>query len=230
MSKTFMNWSSGKDSAMALHKMIESGQKPELLITTINQETQRIGMHGLRRELLERQAAAIGIPLKIIELSSSLDHEAYNQLMTESCLGLKEEGFSRAVFGDIFLEDLRNYREEQLRSVGLEAIFPLWKEDTSQLIHYFIEKGFKSCIVAAHADHFTEEFVGSEIEDTFLSRIPDAVDPCGENGEFHSFCYDGPIFAHEVEFERAEKVIKTYPNPSGEEAKKEIGFHFIELI
>ncbi len=225
-----MNWSSGKDSSMALQQLIEEGRKPDLLLTVINKETQRIGMHGLSRELLLRQAKAIGIPLQIIELSTSTDHAAYEEMMLNTCNDLKARGFTTAVFGDIFLEDLKKHREEQLKKAGLEAYFPLWKRDTTSLIEEFVQKGFRSCIVAAHANYFEEEFVGSEIDGSFLNRLPNEVDPCGENGEFHSFCFDGPIFDEPVPFEKGKKLIRTYPNPNRKEESKEIAFHFIDLL
>lgn len=229
MKKLFMNWSSGKDSAMALHRLIQEGNKPDLLLTTLNKNTQRIGMHGLRREMLERQAKAIGIPLKIIELSESLNHEAYDKLMSNTCLELKSQGFTTAVFGDIFLEDLKAFREKQLKKAGLEAYFPLWKEDTTDLIHEFVNLSFKSCIVSANKKYFGHEFVGSEIDSEFLDKLPTDVDACGENGEFHSFCFDGPIFKKAVPFRRGEKVVRTYPNPDRSKTHEEIAFHFIDL-
>ncbi|MAY83471.1 MAG: ATP-binding protein [Flavobacteriales bacterium] len=220
MPKRFMNWSSGKDSALCLHRLIESGNAPELLLTTISKEEQRIGMHGTRRELLEEQAAAIGIPLQITELSASTDHEAYNKLMYDTCMQLKSEGFDTAVFGDIFLEDLRNYRETQLNEVGINGEFPLWKNDTKTLIKEFVNSGLKSVIVAALQEHFDEDFVGTEIDSSFISKLPEEVDPCGEYGEFHSFCYNGPIFKQEITFERGDKVLKYYNKPK--ESKSEI--------
>jgi len=229
MSKTFLNWSSGKDSSLTLHELIKKGSPPDLLFTVINKETQRVGLHGLRRELVERQANAIGIPLRIVELSESLDHEAYNQLMFNECSQLVKEGFSTSIFGDIFLEDLRAYREKELKKVGLQAEFPLWKKDTSKLLQYFIDEGFKACIVAANTQFFDPMQLGCDLDQIFLDNLPEQVDPCGENGEFHSFCYDGPIFEASLSFSQGEKVIKTYPNPSRTSDSEEIKFCFIEL-
>lgn len=230
MGKIFMNWSSGKDSSMALNRLIIAGDKPELLFTIINKETQRIGMHGLSRELLERQAAQIGIPLRIVELSDSIDHNAYNELMTNCCTELKEEGFDRAAFGDIFLEDLRKHREDQLRSVGIEAVFPLWKVDTVALLHEFIDLGFQSTVVAANKKYFDTDFVGSLVNHEFIQNLPAEVDPCGENGEFHTFCFDGPIFKEKVPYQEGERIIKTYPQPNRKKSDEEIAFHFLNLI
>lgn len=237
-----MNWSSGKDSALTLHRLIQSGKKPELLLTTISKEEQRVGMHGLRRELLEQQAESIGIPLKIIELSSSTDHEAYNKLMSETMDELKAKGFDTAVFGDIFLEDLKEYRESQLAKVGIKGEFPLWKEDTRALIKEFVDSGLRSVIVSAAEEHFNRDFVGIEIDADFVNKLPTAVDPCGENGEFHSFCYDGPIFEKAILFKVGKAVIKYYEKPMDNRNNKKnsisdpqspisrIGFHYLDLI
>jgi len=208
-----MNWSSGKDSALTLHRLIESGNAPELLLTTIGKEEQRIGMHGLRRELLEAQAESIGIPLKIIELSSSTDHEAYNKLMYHTCKELKEQGFDTAVYGDIFLADLRAYRETQLKEVGIQAEFPLWQNDTTKLINEFVNAGLRSMIVSAAEKHFKKDFLGTLIDEDFVTKLPQSVDPCGENGEFHSFCFDGPIFAKAIDFTKGELVLRHYDDP-----------------
>lgn len=208
-----MNWSSGKDSALTLHRLIQSGKKPELLLTTISKEEQRVGMHGLRRELLEQQAKAIGIPLKIIELSSSTNHEAYNRLMRDAMAELKSQGYDTAIFGDIFLEDLKEYREAQLEKAGIKGEFPLWKEDTRALINEFVNSGLRSVIVSAAEKHFNKDFLGTKIDADFVGKLPEVVDPCGENGEFHSFCYAGPIFENEIRFKKGKRVIKYYDSP-----------------
>lgn len=214
---------------MALNRLIEAGDPPDLLLTTINQQQRRIGMHGLHESLLVRQVEQIGIPYKIVELSESLDHHAYNELMKKVTEELKSEGFDRAAFGDIFLEDLRNYREEQLRKNGIQSIFPLWKEDTRSLIKEFVELGFRSCVLSASKSHFKKDFMGSEIDGDFLDRLPKEVDPCGENGEYHSFCYDGPIFKKRVNFTKGELVVKSYPAPTKDNKDDQVEFYFLEL-
>ena len=141
--KLFFNWSSGKDSSFALYKLIQQGEfEISTLLTTVGAETKRIGMHGLRESLLKRQAEAIGIPLEIIYLSSSTTHEAYNRLMKSAMNRMKSSGIYNTAFGDIFLEDLKAYRESQLEKVGIQAEFPLWKRDTKELIFEFLELGF----------------------------------------------------------------------------------------
>jgi uncharacterized protein (TIGR00290 family) len=225
----FFNWSSGKDSSCALYKLIQQNDfQISTLLTTVGMETKRIGMHGLRESLLRRQAKAIGFPLEIIYLSSSASHDTYNKMMEEAMDQMKRKDIYNAAFGDIFLEDLRDYRERQLAKVGIKAHFPLWKRDTKELILEFIELGFKTKIVAANAALFNKDFVGQDITKELVYNLPEEVDPCGENGEFHTFCYDGPIFKSPVRFEEGEKVKKSYPNPTI--GGKEIDFWFCDLI
>lgn len=227
--KLFFNWSSGKDSSFALYKLLQQGQfEISTLLTTVGMETERIGMHGLRESLLKRQTEALGLPLEIIYLSSSASHEAYDKLMSDAMEKMKSQGIYDTAFGDIFLEDLRAYRESQLDKVGIKAHFPLWKRDTKKLILEFIELGFKTKIVAASATFFDEDFVGLDVTKDLIDNLPPEVDPCGENGEFHTFCYDGPLFNYPVSFELGEKVKKSYPNPSQEGS--EIDFWFCDLI
>tara|TARA_B110000503_G_C7165967_1_gene421928 strand:- start:1994 stop:2695 length:702 start_codon:yes stop_codon:yes gene_type:complete len=228
-SKLFFNWSSGKDSSFALYELLQQNRfEISTLLTTVGMETERIGMHGLRESLLRRQVEAIGIPLEIIYLSSSASHEAYNKLMGDAMVKMKRRGIYDTAFGDIFLEDLRAYRESQLEKVGIKAHFPLWKRDTKELILEFIELGFKTKIVAASATFFDEDFVGQDVTKDLINSLPKGVDPCGENGEFHTFCYDGPNFKYPVTFELGEKVKKSYPNP-GLKGNK-IDFWFCDLI
>lgn len=211
MSRTFFNWSSGKDSALALYYLLQ-GQKrhPDLLVTTVNKDLNRISMHGLREELLDIQANSIGLTLKKIYLSGKVSMKYYNAIMHKTTSTLKKQGYSYAGFGDIFLEDLKKYREEQLQKTGLKAIFPLWKKDTKSLINEFIELGFKAITVSVNAKLLDKSFVGRTIDHDFIKDLPQEVDVCGENGEFHTFVYDGPIFRHPVNFKIGEKVLKHY--------------------
>ncbi|MAC96152.1 MAG: ATP-binding protein [Flavobacteriales bacterium] len=228
MKKTFLNWSSGKDCAMALHLMQKSGEyKVQKLFTTVGKDEKRIGMHGLREEVLKRQAAAIGLPLEIAYLSKDDSHKAYNQLMREKMTKLVGEGFQFAAYGDILLEDLRAYREKQLSEVGMKAHFPLWQKNTRELLLDFIDKGFKAIVVAASGNYFDNSVLGKEMNRDFLNELPKEVDPCGENGEFHTFCYDGPIFKQSIDFSKGRKVVKKYANPSGKGCVK---FHFLDIM
>ena len=226
--KTYFNWSSGKDASLALYRL---KQDPDVYIdrlpTSINAHHDRVSMHGLRRELLNRQAESIGLPLETIELPEAPSMEDYNQIMEQAVKRLKSQAYTHCGFGDIFLEDLRKYREEQLEPHQISCIFPLWKSDTKALLHEFISLGFKAVVICIKAELLDESFLGREIDERFIADLPANVDPCGENGEFHTFCYDGPIFNHPIAFQTGEKTYKEYKNPEG---KAGMGFWFQELI
>ena len=197
--KVLFTWSSGKDSALALYKLQENpGYEVKALLTTVTGEYNRISMHGVCRELLELQAASLGIPLDIVTITRNAPNEEYEKNMTEALKKYKDLGITLVAFGDIFLEDLRKYREENLRKIGMEALFPLWKQNTTALAHSFIDAGFKTVITAVDSTVLEERFCGREYNQQFLADLPPAVDPCGENGEFHSFVYDGPVFREPV--------------------------------
>lgn len=170
-------------------------------------------MHGLRKELLIAQTKAIGIPASLIELPEMPSMAVYEQKMLETTSRLKKEGFTHTAFGDIFLEDLRTYREQQLEKQGFTAVFPLWKKDTKALLNDFLDLGFKTIVVCANSKYFNEDFVGTVIDKNFIENLPEGVDPCGENGEFHTFCFDGPIFKNPVTFTIGEKVFRKYNAP-----------------
>ncbi len=186
-------------------------------------------MHGLRREFMLAQAEAIGLPLRTIELPEQPDMQLYENKMSEAVSSLKTDGFSHAAFGDIFLEALRRYREEKLATLGLKAVFPLWKRDTRDLMHEFIDLGFKAVVVCVNTDSLDASFAGRLLDESFLADLPAGVDPCGENGEFHTFCFGGPVFRHEIPFTLGEKVLREYPAPAGG-GKKHSGFCFCDLI
>ena len=197
------------------------------LLTTVNAHHQRVSMHGLRVELMERQLAQLNIPPQVLQLPEQPTMDEYDALMKESILNLKQEGFTHSAFGDIFLKDLRSYREKQLADLGMHAIFPLWKRDTSELIEEFIDLGFKAVVICVKGELLGNDFVGTGIDKNFLSSLPPGVDPCGENGEFHTFCYDGPIFNEPIQFKKGEKTFREYENPSGE---GKTGFWFLDLV
>jgi uncharacterized protein (TIGR00290 family) len=227
MKKTYFNWSTGKDASMALHHLMQSDEySVNALLTTVNSHHNRVTMHGLRNELLFDQVKSIGIPSELIQLPESPSMEEYGQLMQEKVDELKVAGYTHSAFGDIFLEDLRKYREEQLSDFS--CVFPLWKRDTKALIQEFMDLGFKAITVCVNAELLDETFVGREIDQSFIDDLPDSVDPCGENGEFHTFCYDGPIFDYPISFERGEKIYRGYPKPGSPD--EETGFWFIDLM
>ena len=213
--KTYFNWSSGKDSALALYHLLQDEHYTvDELVTTVNSHYNRVSMHGLRNELLQAQTEAIGIPASSIELPEMPSMEVYEQKMNETVSRLKQSGFSYTAFGDIFLEDLRDYRDKQLAKQNIKTVYPLWKRDTKQLLNEFLDLGFKTVIVCANSKYFDKDFVGTIVDENFISNLPKDVDPCGENGEFHTFCFDGPIFKKPVDFTIGEKVYREYDHPN----------------
>ncbi|KJD33267.1 ATP-binding domain-containing protein [Tamlana sedimentorum] len=234
MHKTYFNWSSGKDSALALYYLLQDkNYSVEKLITTVNSHFNRVSMHGLRTELLIQQTKALGIPLNLIELPEMPSMEIYEQKITASLNTLKNNGFTHSAFGDIFLEDLRDYRENQLAKLNFKAVFPIWKRDTKTLLNKFLDLGFKTIIVCANSKFFNEDFVGTVIDKHFIDNLPNGVDPCGENGEFHTFCFDGPIFKNPVHFTIGEKVYREYKQPKTNDAicnTENYGVWYCDLI
>lgn len=233
--KAIFNWSGGKDSALALHKVIVSGEYDvKYLLTTVSSGFKRIIQHGVREELLEAQAGSIEIPLHKLFLPENPDMEIYNSAIRESLMKFKEEYIHTGIFGDIFLEDLRKYREEKLAEVNVNAVFPLWKMNTHDLIKNFVESGFKAVIVCVNENYLDKSFAGREIDKSFINDLPAGVDPCGENGEYHSFVYDGPIFRRPVKFKRG-KIIKKIYVPSSNSSEDyarvpETVFRYCDLI
>ena len=196
MKRVALCWSSGKDSAWSLHVL---RQNPEIevvaLITTINQEFQRVAMHAVRRELVELQAQAAGLPLWPVLIPWPCSNEQYEARMLEACARAIGEGITAMAFGDLFLADIRAYRERQLASTGLEPLFPVWQIPTRELAENMIGSGLKAKITCVDPKALPREFAGREFDRDFLRDLPPGVDPCGENGEFHSFVYDGPMFS-----------------------------------
>lgn len=227
----YFNWSGGKDSTLALYKALQNSQFDiRYLLTMLNQESDRISMHGVRSALLLAQAESLEIPTKIVQLPSSLDMQAYEVAMNSAIQDLKSEGISDCIFGDIFLEDLRTYREQKLQEVTISAHFPLWKLSTQDIIHEFLNLGFKTIVVCVDSSKLGKEFVGRVIDADFIADLPPNVDPCGENGEFHTFVFDGPIFKKPIHFELGEQVLKTYTAKNQENESIEYGFWFQDLI
>ncbi len=207
--KAIMAWSGGKDSSFALDELWRS---PEIeissLLTPLTEDYSRISMHGIRQSLLHQQAASLGIPLIEVFIPKNSDMQIYESRMEEALFHQKETGVSTVIFGDIFLEDLRSYREENLASLGLKAFFPLWKRDTSELAQEFIRKGFKASLACVDTALLDESFSGRPFDSQLLIDLPPEVDPCGENGEFHTFVHDGPIFNYPIAHTRGERVIR----------------------
>jgi len=202
-------WSGGKDSALALYELQRAqSYSVAALLTTVTEDYDRISMHGVRRALLEQQARSLSIPLDIVYITVNSSNEEFEARMKEKLLQYKSRGTSSVVFGDIFLEDLRKYREDNLAQVGMQALFPIWKRDTYELAHTFIALGFKAVITCVDSQSLDKKFVGRAFDKRFLSELPPSVDPCGENGEFHSFVHAGPIFSESIRFRKGEVVIR----------------------
>jgi uncharacterized protein (TIGR00290 family) len=195
-----LSWSTGKDSAWMMHLL---RRDPEIeiyaLITTINEAADRVAMHAVRRELLEQQAAAAGFPLWPVALPWPCSNEQYESIMREVCARAVAERVQGIAFGDLFLADVRAYRERQLRSTGLEPVFPLWKIPTDRLAAEMIAGGLRARVTCVDPRTLPREFAARDFDAAFLSDLPAAVDPCGENGEFHTFAYAGPMFAKPIE-------------------------------
>lgn len=209
------NWSGGKDSALALYKTLQSGHYAvQTLLTTVSEPYQRISMHGVRTSLLDKQAAALGLPCRKLLLPETPTMAAYEQLMASTMQELKSAGATASIFGDIFLEDLRQYRENKLAELDLQAVFPLWGVPTNELIHEFIGLGFKTITTCVNEKFLDQSFVGRVIDEDFLRDLPAGVDPCGENGEFHTFVFDGPLFRQPIPFEKGEIVHRKYTAPA----------------
>lgn len=201
------SWSGGKDGCVALHGILENdGYRVESLLTTITEGYERVSMHGVRRELLEKQAASLGLPLREVAIPKSASNETYEARMGEALSEFRERGIGAVVFGDLFLEDIREYRESQLAKAGMRGIFPVWGRGTSEFAEEFIECGFRAVVVCLDPSRLDESFAGREFDESFLEDLPPGVDPCGENGEFHTFAYDGPIFEKKIEFDIGETV------------------------
>ena len=209
MEKVLFAWSGGKDSAMALYNILQDSRYEVVgLMTTVTEGYDRISMHGVRCALLEDQARRLGIALEKVLISKDATNEEYESKMKMLLDKYRVLGVTSVVFGDIFLEDLRKYREDKLKLAGMRGIFPLWKRDTVQLADEFLTLGFKAIITCVDSKVLDGSFAGRDFDESFLNDLPPGIDPCGENGEFHSFVYDGPIFKDSAPVSRGEIVIR----------------------
>ncbi len=207
--KVVLAWSGGKDSALALHELRRSEHYDVVsLLTTVTDGYDRISMHGVRRVLLEQQARAVGLPLKQVVISQVSTNEEYEQKMRAALDEFQAQGISAVAFGDIFLEEVRKYREENMSRIGIQPIFPLWKRDPAELAHTFIALGFRGITSCVDSRVLDARFVGRFFDLAFLADLPAGIDPCGENGEFHSFAFDGPVFRQAVPYTKGEIVLR----------------------
>ena len=209
MKRVLLSWSSGKDSAWAFHTLRTRGECEIVgLLTTINTEFDRVAMHGTRRTVLEAQAKAAGLPLWTVPLPWPCSNEDYEQRMREVCARAVGEKVDAIAFGDLFLEDVRGYREKQLQPTGLEPLFPLWQLSTAALAHQMIAGGVRAKLTCVDTQQLPSEFAGREFDETFLSQLPAETDPCAERGEFHTCVYAGPMFSAPIELEPGEIVTR----------------------
>lgn len=232
-------WSGGKDSALALNRLLHDERYEVVaLLTTCNEQFQRVSMHGVRVELLEAQAQAIGLPLRKVFVSQRSSNEEYREKMGACLKDLKAMGISGCAFGDIFLEDLRAWREQNLAQIGMEGIFPIWKIHSQTLLEEFFEQRFGSVICCVDDAWLNDSMVGRLFDQAFLGSLPPDVDPCGENGEFHSFAFAGPIFRESVRFRIGDKVYRPLAQTLGDSASAACpaqgrptrGFWFCDLL
>ena len=203
--KILLSWSSGKDSAWALHVLNQ--QHPgavAALLTTVNAAVDRVAMHGVRRSVLEAQAYAAGLPLHVVHIPHPCPNEIYETQMRAAIDAARANGFTHAAFGDLFLEDVRRYREEKLAGTGLEPLFPVWGIPTHELAEQMIDGGLRARLACVDTRSLDASFVGREFDRALLRELPSVVDPCGERGEFHSCVYAGPMFNEPIVLESGE--------------------------
>lgn len=208
--KVLFTWSGGKDSALALYEVQRNNQyEISALITTVTEDYDRISMHGVPSIFLDEQAKSLGLPVEKIFITKNSSNEEYEAKMEKTLMHYHQNlRVLSVVFGDIFLEDLRNYREQNLSKIGMNGLFPLWKRDTTELAHLFIKLGFKAIITCVDSKVLDKGFVARYYDGDFLSQLPPHVDPCGENGEFHSFVFEGPIFKEKIPFKTGDIVLR----------------------
>ncbi len=205
--KAFISWSSGKDCAFSLWSVRQAGDLEITgLLTTTNEAVGRVAMHGTRNELMRRQAEAAGLPVLEVGLPWPCSNEDYAARMLAACNSMKTQGVSHVVYGDLFLEDIRAYRDAKMAETGLTAVYPLWKRDTHQLARDMIASGLRTVVVCIDPKKLDPSFAGRWFDEAFLNDLPDGIDPCGENGEFHTCVVDGPMFSAPIPVEIGETV------------------------
>jgi uncharacterized protein (TIGR00290 family) len=211
-----MSWSGGKDSALALHHALRNPDyHVTQLLTSVNAHYQRVSMHGVRLELLEAQARRLGLPLHQLLLPEMPSMADYDHALLTTLTNLRQQGVDTAIYGDIFLEDLRAYREQQLARVSLRGAFPLWQRGSQEVLHEFWDLGFQAIVVCVNDRALDASFCGRLLDRDFVRDLPPGVDPCGENGEYHSFVFEAPYFSQPIAVERGEVVRRTYQSPTG---------------
>lgn len=203
-------WSGGKDAALSLYHLIMDHQQVDYLLTTINKPQMRVTMHDVPANLIEKQATALGVKLQTVLLPEMPKAKEYEQKVSKAIAGMQMQGVKKVAFGDIFLEDIQDYRDKMLAPLQIESLYPLWKKNSRELMEEFLSAGFKAIVVSVNARILDKSFVGRELNQAFLNDLPEEADPCGENGEFHTFVYDGPLFQQPVSFDKGEVYLKDY--------------------
>lgn len=207
--KIIFSWSSGKDSAFALWEILKSDKyEVSYLFTVVSEEYGRVGFHGVPLEVLEKQAESIGIPLKVGFISKSDSIEEYAEKFKKAIWEIKTEEITKIAYGDIFLEDLKDFRIKHMNEINMTGVFPIWKQDTRELLKKIIKADFKAITTCVDSKVLDQQYIGRVIDDGFSEELPENIDPCGENGEFHTFVFDGPIFKHKVNFLKGELVLR----------------------
>jgi uncharacterized protein (TIGR00290 family) len=216
--RVLLSWSGGKDSALALYELERAGEcEIAALLTTVTDATGRIGMHAVRREVVARQAESLRLPLRELMVPPFPANDVYEAAMRGVLEEFAASGIRRVAFGDLFLEDIRTYREGMLAGLGLQGLYPVWGRDTSMLVREFLEVGFRAVLVCVDVEVLDASFAGRELDRALLAELPAGVDPCGENGEFHTFVFDGPGFRSPIAFERGD-------------VRRESSFAFCDLV
>jgi uncharacterized protein (TIGR00290 family) len=210
MESVILSWSGGKDSCMAAYQLLAS-QKYEIasLLTTVTEGYDRISMHGVRRSLLEQQADSLGVPLHQITIPKDCPNQIYEARMREAVEHFKTQGITKVAFGDLFLQEVKQYRDARLAQTGMTGLYPIWMRDTGELVRTFIGLGFRAILCCVDTQAIDASFAGREIDQALLRDLPDSADPCGENGEYHSFVYAGPIFKRPIPCRAGETVLRT---------------------
>jgi uncharacterized protein (TIGR00290 family) len=229
--QTLVNWSGGKDAALALYRIQQQGELAVLhLLTTVNEAYDRVSMHGVREALIEAQAERLGLPLTTVRLPETASMELYQTKMNDVLRLLVADGVTHAVFGDIFLEDLRQWREQQLTPIGLSGVFPLWQVPSLTLLEEFWAAGFQTVVVAVNGQHLDRSFCGRVLDRQFIADLPSTVDPCGENGEFHTFVFDAPYFNRPIDFTIGEIAERTYAFTDADGHEHKSVYYFADLL
>lgn len=228
--KAVFNWSGGKDSALALYKVLQSEEYEIIsLLTTVNRDTLRSSMHGIPVSLLKQQAVSIGLPLYIVDLTPKGNMEDYEDAMTKAVNFFKQQSVSHFIFGDIFLHDVRSYREKQLKPYNISVVEPLWGKTSKEIMQEFLASKLETVIVTTAADKLGKEFIGKHIDEELVGSLPQGIDICGENGEYHTFCYAGGIYRTPVIFGLGEPLKQTYSVKHEDGSIKEYTYWFANL-